>query len=189
MSTSIKWVIGIVVAVGLSAVAAVALAIGLFVPVQQVTSSQPDPVVTEEPVQVDVLDDGTWFAFVTVDGETGPTMLTIDPATILVGDEATAAAVEAGVITEGEDVPNDYFIANPESAVWRMPVTADTVIRVLSGLDLSQYLTIDGVTLEALANGSYDGPPVYGVMAGEPIAVNVTVAGGAVTLVEAVYFP
>lgn len=36
----------------------------------------------------------------------------IDYAEMLSGDEAVAAAIEAGVIDPGEDLPNDYFISN-----------------------------------------------------------------------------
>jgi hypothetical protein len=38
--------------------------------------------------------------------------LRIDYAEMLTGDAAVAAAVEAGVIEPGEDLPNDYFISN-----------------------------------------------------------------------------
>jgi len=42
-----------------------------------------------------------------------------DPATMLTGEEAVEAARADGVLAEGEDLPNDYYISNP--------VTEDTV--------------------------------------------------------------
>jgi hypothetical protein len=42
----------------------------------------------------------------------GVRYLSIDYAEMLTGDEAVAAAIEAGEIAPGEDLPNDYFIRN-----------------------------------------------------------------------------
>ncbi|MBN1629483.1 MAG: hypothetical protein JW990_06960 [Thermoleophilia bacterium] len=44
--------------------------------------------------------------------EDGVRYLSIDYAEFLTGEEANQAAVDAGVIEPGEDVPNDYFIRN-----------------------------------------------------------------------------
>jgi hypothetical protein len=52
--------------------------------------------------------------------------LSIDYAEFLTGEEANAAAVEAGVIAPGEDVPNDYFIRNASSQL-REFVVSDSV--------------------------------------------------------------
>jgi hypothetical protein len=42
----------------------------------------------------------------------GVRYISIDYAEMLTGDEAIAAAVAAGDIAPGEDLPNDYFIRN-----------------------------------------------------------------------------
>jgi hypothetical protein len=52
--------------------------------------------------------------------------ISIDYAEFLTGEEANAAAVEAGVIAPGEDVPNDYFIRNVSSQL-REFVVSDSV--------------------------------------------------------------
>ena len=189
MSKSAKWIIGIIaglVVVGM--VGLVALA-GLFIPVVQSPSPTVGPIVTEEPAESETLADGAWFAFISVDGEYGPTMLTVDVAEMLTGEPAREAAVKAGVIGEDEELPNDFFIANPDSEVVRVKVAEDAVISVLSGESPDTPMIIDGVTLESIYNGSYNGPAVYGIAPDQPFAVNLTIVDGVATAVEAVYLP
>jgi len=38
-----------------------------------------------------------------------------DPATMLTGEEAVEAAQADGVLAEGETLPNDYYISNPDA--------------------------------------------------------------------------
>jgi hypothetical protein len=113
-----------------------------------------------EPAPTADLPDGKWFGFVTVDGDNGPTVVTIDIAEILSGEEARKAAVDAGVIEEGEDLPNDFFIYDPDDEIEVLTLADDVVIRVLSASTPETYLTIDASTLESLFNGSYSGEPV-----------------------------
>jgi hypothetical protein len=60
-----------------------------------------------------------------VDGST----LRVDVAEFLTGDEAERAAVAAGAIAEGEDVPNDYFVRNDDESTVAVPVADE--VRVL----------------------------------------------------------
>lgn len=189
MNTSTKWIVGVVtgaIVVGLVVVAAVA---GLLYPIRSEPTPTTGPIVTETPAETERLADGEWFGFVTVEGEFGPTVVTVDVAEMLTGEPAREAAVKAGVIGEDEPLPNDFFIDNPDSRVVSMEVAPDAEITVLSGESPDRVLTIDGVTLEALFNGSYEGPAVYGIAPGQPIAVNLTVSDGMVTFLEAVYLP
>ena len=48
-----------------------------------------------------------------------------DPAEMLSGDAANEAAVAAGVIEEGDTVPNDYFIDNKDKRVTLVPIAKD----------------------------------------------------------------
>lgn len=135
------------------------------------------------------LPDGKWFGFVTVNGDNGPTLVTIDLAEILTGEEARKAAVDAGVIEEGEDVPNDFFIHDPDDEVEALTLADDAVIRVLSGMTPETYLTIDAATLESLFNGSYSGEPVYGISPDLAVPMDITVEDGFITIIESVYLP
>jgi hypothetical protein len=58
--------------------------------------------------------------------EDGVRHISIDYAEFLTGEEANAAAVEAGEIAPGEDVPNDYFIRNVNTQL-REFIVSDSV--------------------------------------------------------------
>ncbi len=192
MNTTTKWIVGIVVGIGVVVVGGV-LAIAALIPTSRVVDGSPAaPVVpappgTEEPATG--LSNGEWFGFVTVNGDNGSTVVTIDLAEILTGEEARKAAVDAGVIEEGEDVPNDFFIFDPEDDVEILDLADSAVIEVISGTSPETYLTIDADTLASLFNGSYSGEPVYGISPGMPAPMNITIEDGFVTTIESVYLP
>lgn len=198
MNTSAKWIIGIVVGLGVVVVGGV-LVIAALIPVARVEGESPTPTVVEAPPPTEntpptVVDpqpagdrpDGKWFGFVTVDGDNGPTL---DLAEILTGEEARKAAVDAGVIEEGEDLPNDFFIDDADNKVETLTLADDAVIKVLSAMTPETYLTIDAATLESIFNGSYQGEPVYGIGPDQAAPMDITVEGGVVTIVESVYLP
>ncbi|MBT8208322.1 MAG: HYR domain-containing protein [Acidimicrobiia bacterium] len=54
--------------------------------------------------------------------------VTVDDATFLTGDEATAAAREDGVIGDDETVPNDYYIRNEEPDTRNLAVGDDAPV-------------------------------------------------------------
>lgn len=68
----------------------------------------PDPEAGER-----ALGDGDHVALVSGRDAKGG-LVALDPVTWLSGEEANAAAREDGVIAEGETVPNDYYVRNPE---------------------------------------------------------------------------
>lgn len=134
--------------------------------------------------------DGTWFAFVTVgEDETGEMTLGIDLAEMLSGEEARVAAVEDGVIADGEDLPNDYYIDNDDEVLELLHVDEGAQFALISGSDTSQKLLVDAPVLAEVYEGTYTGEPLYGVPAGTPIAMDVTVSDGLVSKGVAVYLP
>lgn len=134
--------------------------------------------------------DGTWFAYVTVgEDESGEMTLGIDLAEMLTGEEARAAAVEAGVIGEDEDLPNDYFIVNDENVLELLHVNQDARFALISGSDTSEKVLVDAPILAEVYAGTYTGEPFYGVPAGIPIVMDVTITDGVVSGAEAVYLP
>lgn len=203
MSTTAKWIIGILVGLGVVVVGGV-LAIVALIPVTRVEGDSPPPTVVDEappatedtppstvvePPPATDLPDGKWFGFVTVNGDNGPTVVTIDLAEILTGEEARRAAVEAGVIEEGEDLPNDFFIHDPDDEIEILTLADDAVIKVLSAMTPETYLSIDAATLESLFNGSYTGEPVYGISPDVSAPMDITVEDGLITSIESVYLP
>lgn len=189
MQTSTKWVIGVLAFLAVSVVAVGLGVLAFLVPVRVDTDSGgPAPVVEESPVAP--IPDGEWFGFVTVgEDETGQVTLGIDLAEMLSGQAAHDAAVEAGVIRDDEDLPNDFFIDNPDSVVELVHLADAATITVLSGDDPSTGLLIDVNRLVELYEGTYAGPPVYGIVAHQPIVMDLDIRDGVVVSARAVYLP
>lgn len=189
METSTKWLIGIVVFMAVAIVLVGLGVLGLVFPITTDSGSGgPDPVPAPQPVVS--IPDGDWFAFVTVgEDETGEVTLGVDLAELLSGQEAHDAAVEDGVIGEDEDLPNDFYIDNPEIVNELLHLADEPQISVLSGDDPAQRMSIDTATLVSLYDGTYQGPPVYGIVAHTPIAMDVTIEEGLVSVADAVYLP
>lgn len=144
----------------------------------------------ENPDPVPALPDGEVFAMVMVGtDESDQTTLGVDVAEMLSGEEAKEKAIEDGVIEVGEDLPNDFYIANDEKVYEMLHLSSDPVITVISGNDTSRQLEIEVDQLVALWEGEYAGEPVYGVLASTPIPMDVTVADGVITSAAMVYLP
>lgn len=144
---------------------------------------------TTEPGE-SAVEDGTWFAFVTVgEDEDGVTTLGIDLAEMLTGEEAKQAAIEDGVIAEGEDLPNDFYIDNDEVVLELVHAAEDARFLMISGEDVAEKVEVDAPLFAEIYQGTYSGTPLYGVVPQTPVAMDVVVAGGLVTEATAVYLP
>ncbi len=75
----------------------------------------------------------------------GVRYISIDYAEMLTGDEAVAAAIEAGEIAPGEDLPNDYYIRNINTQLREFTVASSAPITTVtfggSGPDEPQPVT------------------------------------------------
>jgi hypothetical protein len=125
------------------------------------------------------------FAFVI---RAAGTTITYDPARMLTGDEARTAAVAAGVINQGEDLPNDFFISNPDLNT----MTAELAQGAFVVLGFDSNLAITEVVLDrdafvGVLNG-VDPETYYGIVAGQT-PVTLHLRGGVVTGAEQVYLP
>lgn len=130
------------------------------------------------------LADGETFAWVR--GLTGDGLL-VDPAELLSGEDARRAAVEAGVIEEGEDLPNDFFILDESDET--------SVVPIADGADLALLLFEDGSPAETPVDydefvAALDGsnPDVYGVVDGVVPAM-ITIEGGELVSIVQTYLP
>ncbi|MGH8958229.1 MAG: hypothetical protein ACRDVK_06100, partial [Acidimicrobiia bacterium] len=92
--------------------------------------------------------------------------MTFDPAEILTGDAAHDAAVAAGVIAEAEDLPNDYFISNPDEESQTAVLSAAGTY-VLLGFDETQAIEEVAVDRDELVEALQDGEGYYGIVVGE----------------------
>ena len=113
--------------------------------------------------------------------------LTFDPAEILTGDEAHDAAVAAGVISEDEDLPNDYFISNPEEDTQSAVLSAAGSF-VLLGFDAGGAIEEVTVDRDELITALQDGEGYYGIVVGET-PMTLVVSGGEIIAANQVYFP
>ena len=151
------------------------------------SGSEEDP---QPPEVVAPIADGTHFAMVTVGtDESGEVTLGVDLAEMLGGEEARQAAIEDGVIGEGEDLPNDFYIRNPENVYELMHFGDSVDVAVISAVDPGSTLQISPEELLALYSGERVDDTIYGIVAGQPIAMNLTVFNGEVVQAEAVYLP
>jgi hypothetical protein len=144
---------------------------------------------TTSPPGAEAIADGTWFAMVTVgEDETGEMTLGVDLADMLSGEEARQAAIEDGVIEDGEDLPNDFYIDNDDQILELLHVTEDAQFALISADDIGQKVLVDSEVLADVYEGTYTGDPLY-TAAGAPFPMEVTVGDGVVTGAEQVYLP
>lgn len=140
---------------------------------------------TTTSVPTTTMPDGSHFVFLRrVHGEE----LGVDPADFLTGQEAVDAARAAGVIGPDEDLPNDFFISNPEPDVATMSLADDAVIALLPSDAAPEPVGIDLATLQGLFVGEIDATPWYSFIPGD-LPVLVTVEGGRITEVVQFYLP
>lgn len=134
--------------------------------------------------------DGTWFAMTSVGtDESGAVTLGVDLAEILSGEPARLAAIEDGVIAEGEELPNDVYIRNPTVRYELINFAEGVEVTVVSAVEPGTTLAISPEKLEALYAGRQVDETIYGIAKGTPIAMNVTIADGLVSEAQAVYLP
>lgn len=191
MKTSSKWIIGIAAAltiVGGGRLVAYALVQPTTV---EVTGDTMDPTPGPAPtstVPPAALPDGTIDGYISID-PSSPGTIAVDTVEILTGQAAHDAAVEAGIITEDEDLPNDMYIANDDRTSVPLGLHDDAGIEMVSGDTPGTVVSVTAGQLAELYEGSYDGPAVYGVVAGQPILMSIAIEGGSVTQLQAVYLP
>ena len=79
-----------------------------------------------EPV-TDVTAEGRLFGSIKA---VNATSLELDEAEFLTGEAANEAAVEDGYIEEGDTVPNDYYVDDPNQRITWLPISRDVVVEL-----------------------------------------------------------
>jgi hypothetical protein len=177
------------------AVATVAMtaALAVYIPVSR--SDAGDAPATDPPggIPQPALPDGEMFARVTPASRRTDdhVVLRIDPAELLTGQPAHDAAVDAGVIGEDEELPNDVFIVDPDDATQTVAVDDDATVTVqIAPADAPLItVTVSAEQLYDVFDGAIGDGAVYGVLPGEPLPLRLTIARGTVTAAEYVYLP
>lgn len=127
------------------------------------------------------------FAFVRAIDESE---VQFDPATMLTGDEAVAAARADGVLAEGEDLPNDYYISNPDTEETVAALDPDGEYYLIGfgtpgGELIDRRMSLDD--LVAVLNGA-NSDLFYGIIPGE-VPMILTLSGDTVVAAHQQYLP
>ena len=150
------------------------------------TTTNPVATTTSTTVTVTTAPEIDQFAFVRAIDESE---IRFDPATILTGEEAAEAARDDGVLAEGEDLPNDFYISNPDIEETVATLDPDGTY-VLVGFDRYNALIDRQVSLAdlvAVLNGG-NAEAFYGIIPGD-VPMNLTLVGGTVVSARQQYFP
>jgi hypothetical protein len=104
----------------------------------------------------------------------------IDEVEILSGDEALAAAREAGVIGPDEDLPNDFYILDRSTDTERFTVSPDATVWIY---DCSGGCELTEVALADFLNGRIE------PFGGDGAVWTVDITDGVATAIAEVYLP
>ena len=122
----------------------------------------------------------------------GTTIVQVDPAEMLTGDEAVAAARQDGVISGDEDLPNDFYIRNPDESTTEFTVSPDVVVTLQACYEGGDCVTteqVDLATWSVLLGGEDDPGLDWGWYGQGSLPYTFTVAGDLIVEVAEVYLP
>lgn len=135
-------------------------------------------------VSADTLPDGETFGFIHhFDG----TAVFFDPAEIFTNEEAVKAARDDGAIAADEDLPNPFYIRNPDTAMVRVPVSKQFTVTVLDNQQLDTTHRLDAGQFASLYCA--DGAPTWLYSSPENLAAVLRVSKGLVVRADERYVP
>ncbi len=122
----------------------------------------------------------------------GGTIVGIDKAEMLSGDEALAAARKDGAIGPNEDLPNDFYISDPDESIAMFTVAPDVVITLQACFPEGPCVTtvpVDLDTWSILLGGEDDPGLEWSWYGAGSLPYVFTVLGDQVLSMEEVYLP
>jgi hypothetical protein len=133
------------------------------------------------------ISDGVHFGFVR---QVGGDALVFDPAEFLSGEDALTAARDDGAIGPSEDLPNDFYIDNPDEEEIRLGVDPTAQFTLIESNETGELANkvISYEELVELWTRTDDTSTYYGFVAGE-LPMTLTIADGRVTAGEQQYLP
>jgi hypothetical protein len=126
------------------------------------------------------------------ESDAGATTVAADTAELLNGEEAVAAAREDGVIGADEDLPNDYYIRNPDDSTSEFTVSPDVVVTLQACYQGGECVTtaeVDLATWSVLLGGEDDPGLDWDWYGGGELPYDFTVEAGVIVEVQEVYLP
>lgn len=124
--------------------------------------------------------------------DAGGTTVAVDAAEMLTGEDAVTAAREDGVIGADEDLPNDYYIRNPDESTTEFTVSPDVVVALQACYEGGECVTTEEVDLDtwSVLLGGEDDPGLdWGWYGAGQLPYNFTVEAGVIVEVQEVYLP
>ena len=112
-----------------------------------------------------------------------------DPAMMLTGEEAVEAARADGVLAEGETLPNDFYISNPDQEETVAALDPDGAYYLI-GFDSAGALVDQQLTLKelvAVLNG-VNAEAFYGIIPGD-VPMTLTIDGETAVAAHQQYLP
>lgn len=126
------------------------------------------------------------------EGTAGTVTVGVDEAEMLTGDEALAAAREDGAIGEDEELPNDFYIRNPDESTIDLTVSPDVVVTLQACYEGGECVTTEQVDLDtwSVLLGGEDDPGLEWDWYGSgTLPYEFTVQNGVIVEVEEQYLP
>jgi hypothetical protein len=131
-----------------------------------------------------VLEDGEHFVLVTA---FRPSTITVDPALFLIGEPAREAARDAGAIGPDEELPDPFYIQNPDVERVVLKVAGGFRAHLINAVTLEFGTPLDAEAFAHLFDGQVM-PETYGFTP-EGFPMTIRVANGQAIRAEQQYVP
>jgi hypothetical protein len=157
------------------------------------TTTQPQSTTSTPETTTTLLASESIFGWLqSFEGTAGAVTISVDVAEMLTGEEALAAAREAGAIGEFEDLPNDFYIRNPDESTIDLTVSPNVVVTLQACYEGGECVTSEQVDLDtwSVLLGGEDDPGLEWDWYGSgTLPYDFTVQNGVVVEIEEQYLP
>jgi hypothetical protein len=136
------------------------------------------------------LEDGQVVALLIVGrSESDALTVGVDLAEPLQGEEARRAAIKDGVIGEGDELVNDFYLDNPESTYELLQFGDTPEIMMIAAQSVEASIAVTPQELVQLWEGTHPGQDGFYLEPLRPIPMTVVVSDGRIVSATQVYLP
>ncbi len=126
------------------------------------------------------------------EGADGSVTVLFDEAEMLTGTDAITAARNDGVIGPDDDLPNDFYIRNPDESTVTFTVSPDAVVTLQACYEHGDCVTTEEVDVETwlMLIGGEDDPGLDWIWYGAgQLPYELTIDNGVITALHESYLP